>query len=697
MKYLIVFILCFFILLIKVEKKAFCQNSEIDSIRVLLAQTPNDTNKVLRFTDFSYRCIKYQIDTSLIYGWKALELSQKLNYKFGRASALNQLGLVHKYLANFDSSLYYYNESYHLFDSLENDFEKAKVLNRIGNVYKRYGEFNKSIDCFLNCLRIYQNINDSTHMSDVLNNLGVLYYDMGYYDKSLEYYFSNLEIRKKINHVKDIHIVYMNIGNIYNQKEDFTSATKYYKQALQHIIKPNDKYDYLLLLHNIGRSYEETGNFLEAKNYYQKAILLEKEICENEMLVLSLQGLGNTFIKNGDKSIGIKYLEESYNLANRISDIRKQHLLSKNLYLVYEKEGNYRRAFSYLKEFVVLEDSIYSLERKKQILELEQKYESEKQLQQISFLEKQKEIQNLQLAKAKQDSERKMLQRNILILTVLFITAFLLYMAFENRRRKRLNSVLKRQNNHILNQRVQIVKQNEELLEANNTKDRLFQIIAHDLRSPLVSVDSLVQLIPFWIEDQDYNSILKLSKSLEVSISNLLSLIDNLLNWALNQQGKFPYKPETINLADISNEIMEMYKPIAELKKIQILCDISENAYVDADRNMVSAILRNLINNAIKFTSENGSITVGSNIENAVAHVWVKDDGIGFSEDSQKRIFEIANRSSKGTKGEMGKGLGLFFCKEFVTINKGDIFIDSELGKGTTITFTLPARNFHAN
>jgi signal transduction histidine kinase len=112
---------------------------------------------------------------------------------------------------------------------------------------------------------------------------------------------------------------------------------------------------------------------------------------------------------------------------------------------------------------------------------------------------------------------------------------------------------------------------------------------------------------------------------------------------------------------------------------------------------MVSAILRNLLNNAIKFTPENGRITVGSTIENGIAHIWVEDNGIGFSVESQKRIFEITNGSTNGTKGETGKGLGLFFCKEFVTLNNGDIFIDSEVNKGTRITFTLPARNILSN
>jgi signal transduction histidine kinase len=685
------------IFLVKLFSLSYGQNTEIDSLRLSVKELPNDTVKALKLSDLSYRYIKYQLDTSLVYGKEALALSKKLNYPFGHASALNQMGLVHKSLANFDSAMIYYNKALVMFDSLKIDSEKASVLNRMGNVYKRFGEFDKSIECFMISLKIYQNQGDSVQITSILNNLGVLYYDMGYYEKALEYQLLNLEISKRLKNTPRLHTTLMNIGNIYKEEGNAFQAITYYQEALSYLEKSKNKYDKMLLMHNLGVVYEKINKLNEAKQYYNRAITLEKEISEKEMLVYSLQGLGNVFVKQGDYNTGIRYLEESYALANQIKDVRKQHRLSSNLYRVYEKRGNYKKAFNYLKEFGVFEDSIYNLEKKKQFIELEQKYESEKRLHQISILEKEKEIQQLELAKAEQDSKKRMLQRNIIIIAAISIVAFLVYMIYENRRREKLNVVLKKQNNHIRQQRTQIVKQNEELLEANNTKDKLFQIIAHDLRSPLVSIDSLTQLIPFWIEEQDFNSLQKLSKSLEVSISNLLSLIDNLLNWALSQQGKFPFKPETLNLADISKEIMEIYKPIAEFKKIHITCEMCENAFVDADRNMVSAILRNLLNNAIKFTPENGKITVGSTIENEIAHIWVEDNGVGLSTENQKKIFEIANGSTNGTKGETGKGLGLFFCKEFVTLNNGDIFIDSEINKGTKITFTLPARNILSN
>ena len=672
-------------------------NNNLDSLKRVLLAAPDDTNKVLQLKDLSYRYLKVKLDTSFILSKKSIEISKQLNYSYGYANALNQMGLVYKYMAKYDSALYYYKQSLILFDSLKIDSERASVLNRMGNVYKRYGEFDKSIECFLSGLNIYQNLKDSICMSAVINNLGVLYYDMGYNDKSLEYYFLNLNIRKKINQKSNIHIVYMNIANVYSKKGDDDKAVEYYKLALDFLENSDNKYDRLLLLHNIGTSFEVTGKLNDAKKYYLQAISIEKEIGEKEMLVFSLQGLGNILVKTGHISEGLKYLEESYRLANQIKDIRKQHRLSKNLYQVYEQNDEFKKGFKYLKHFIAFEDSIYNLEKKKQIVELEQKYEAEKREQQIVFLEKEREIQKLELTKNEIETKQKSFQRNVFIISTIIVIGLLIYFVRENRKRKKRNNLLIRQNKKIIDQRTEITKTNDQLLESNKTKDKLFQIIAHDLRSPLVSMDSIAQLIPYWIEEQDYDSLKKLSKSLELSINNVLSLIDNLLNWALSQQGKFPFKPENLKLKKNILETIEVYLPIARLKNIDLEFDVSNDVMVFADRNMLFTVMRNLLNNAIKFTPEKGKIIVGFNNNQQFAKVWVKDSGVGISEVKKKEVFELASGNSKGTQGETGKGLGLFFCKEFVNLNNGNIFIESEINRGTTITFTLPLFNLPEN
>ena len=669
----------------------------IDSLQVSIRNQPNDTVKVINLIDLSKKYLKYQIDSSFFIVKDAIKLSKELNYSFGSARALNQLGLVYKYMSEYDSALIYYNEAMEAYNNLGIKSKQAGIYNRMANIYKRKGQFEKSLECFKSALDISISYKDSMLISAIYNNLGILYFDLGQYNKALEYQMLNLSIKRTLKSNENIPIILMNIGNIYKAKSSFEQAVEFYKQALAYLENTNYKYDQLLLFHNMGTLYEDNYKFQEAMVYYNKAVILEKEINDKEMLVFSMQGIGNVLIKTGNFKEGIKYLENSYVLANQIGDLRKEHLLSNNLYKAYENHGDYKKGLAYLKKYVAIEDSLFNLEGKKQIAELEQKYEAEKREQQIAFLEKEQSIQKLELSKREIETKQKSFQRNVLILVSVLVISLLVYYFNDNIKRKKLNQILIKQNNKITDQRIEIAKQNDELIESNKTKDRLFQIIAHDLRSPLVSIESITQLIPYWVKEQDYESLKKLSKTLELSVNNVLSLIDNLLNWALNQQGKFPYKPENLRLKENILETIEVYRPIAEIKNIDLKFTSSKDVMVFADRNMLFTVMRNLLNNAVKFTPEKGEIIVGIDSNQQFAKVWVTDSGIGISKEKRKMVFELVNGHEKGTNGETGKGLGLFFCKEFITMNNGDIFIESAKGGGTTITFTLPLFNMAEN
>ncbi|MFO7829255.1 MAG: tetratricopeptide repeat-containing sensor histidine kinase [Bacteroidales bacterium] len=677
-----------------------CFGSNLDSLKRVILSMPDDTAKVDKLTDLSYKTYKNNTDSALSIVQKAILIAENIDYTEGYASALSQLGVVYKYQSEYDSALFYYNKSLAIFDSLGLDYERAVNLNRLGNVYKRYGSFDQSIDCFLKALEIFESLNDTLRTGFVLNNLGVLYYDLGNYDESLRYYHLNLELRKKAGITAGLHTAYMNIGNVYNalaflrsNPEYYHKAIEYFLQAMYYLDNESNKYDRFLILHNIAVNSEQLGKFDDAKKYALQAIELGKEIGVKETMVYSIQCLGNTYIKEGDYAKGIKYLNESYALAKEIKDIRKQHRLSKNLFEVYERLGNSEQALQYLKDYVYYEDSVFSLNRKAQIVELEKKFEAKQKEQQIALLKKDKDLQEMELAKKEIESRQNKLQRAVLIFAIIIAIGLSGYFWVENKKRKKVNELLSLQNKKINKQRTEIATQNSELQESNKTKDKLFQIIAHDLRSPLISIDSISQLIPMWIDEQDYDSLKKLSKTLELSVNNLLTLIDNLLNWALSQQGKFPYKPDMANVKELISDALDLYKSVAALKNIKLVNQVKNDILVFADKNMIHTVLRNLLNNAIKFTPEGGKVYVGASVKTDMVELWIKDTGIGINKKYKEKVFEISNGNGNGTKGETGKGLGLFFCKEFVKINNGEIFIDSEVNKGTTITFTLPLYN----
>jgi PAS domain S-box-containing protein len=238
---------------------------------------------------------------------------------------------------------------------------------------------------------------------------------------------------------------------------------------------------------------------------------------------------------------------------------------------------------------------------------------------------------------------------------------------------------------------VSLKKNEERLKELNSTKDKLFSIIAHDLRSPFDNIIGLTELI---LDNSiDYEESKKYIKILNTNAKNTLILLDNLLNWAKSQTGQLSYKPEKLLLSNVIKEIIALNILHADNKSIAINYSPSEEIIVFADENMLRTVLRNLISNAIKFTNINGAINILTTLKGNFAEVTISDNGIGMNENKRKLLFKIiSNQTTKGTANENGSGLGLVLCKEFVQKNKGEIVVESKEGKGSTFKFTLPLK-----
>ncbi len=680
----------FICLLVLLNSNTIKADISVDTIQVSIRNMPNDTIKVLELAKLAKKYTKYQIDTSLILGNDALRLAQSLDYEYGVAYSFYVLGIVYKYYGDYDKSIDCSQKAFEIFGNLNNESYKGLSLNSLGTLHKRKGDYEASLSSYLQGLLIFNELKDSSLIASIINNIANLYLEMKQYDKALEFQLQNLEIKKKLELHDKIPVVLINIGGIYLKRKEYKIALDYYKEALDLIPIEVNNYDKVLLVNNMGLIYYVTDRYSEANNYYLKALELEEKIGEKSLKISTLKGIGFVLIKTDKFSEGEKYLIESLQLAKELGELRKQSEIADYLSSAYENKKQYKNSLIYSKLYTELKDSILDLEKIKQITSLEQKYEAEKREHQIASLEKEQAFQQLEITNKELENRKKSLQRNALIIAVVLILLIAMYYRLDNKKRKKINVLLKKQNTKISYQRKEIVQQNEKLLESNKTKDKLFQIIAHDLRSPLVSIDSLTQLIPYWVEEQDYKSLRKLSKTLELSVNNVLSLIDNLLNWALNQQGEFPYKPERLRLKENIIETIEVYSSIADIKKIDLKFKILKDAMVFADKNMLFTVMRNLLNNAVKFTPEKGEIEVGIDYNQKFARVWVKDTGIGIPKEKKDMVFQLANGNGKGTKGETGNGLGLFFCKEFVAMNNGEISIESDAGKGTTITFTIP-------
>lgn len=234
---------------------------------------------------------------------------------------------------------------------------------------------------------------------------------------------------------------------------------------------------------------------------------------------------------------------------------------------------------------------------------------------------------------------------------------------------------------------------NEELILSNAEKDKFFSIIAHDLRSPFNAFLGFTQLMAEELDSLSIKEVQKIAVGMKTSAMNLFHLLENLLEWSRFQRGATGFNPERFLLMPKIGECLEPVLETAKKKGITFAFDIPDDMLICADSNMFGSIIRNLTFNAVKFTPRGGKVSLSAKpISENYVEITIKDTGIGMNKnilDNLFRLCETAKRS--GTDGEASTGLGLIICKEFVEKNSGKITVESELGVGSTLKFTLPS------
>jgi PAS domain S-box-containing protein len=233
-------------------------------------------------------------------------------------------------------------------------------------------------------------------------------------------------------------------------------------------------------------------------------------------------------------------------------------------------------------------------------------------------------------------------------------------------------------------------EKNAELVEINATKDKFFKIIAHDMKNPFISLLGASELL--YENAHKYNSekIARLTKVLNDSAKSGYDMLLNMLEWSRSQAGSMIFQPEKINLKEQINKNHASLLEFACGKKVNLNFDIASDTQVYADKNMLDTVLRNLINNALKFTPEGGKVTVSTKRDNGSVIISVKDTGVGIKKSDFDKLFRTDIKFSQpGTNHEGGTGLGLLLCKEFVEKHGGTLWVESEEDKGSTFYFSL--------
>jgi signal transduction histidine kinase len=250
------------------------------------------------------------------------------------------------------------------------------------------------------------------------------------------------------------------------------------------------------------------------------------------------------------------------------------------------------------------------------------------------------------------------------------------------------NTTLQQTNEEIQKQSAMLKEQAAELDELNSLKNRLFSVISHDLKAPMYALRNLFESMQS--QDMPAEEIKEMIPEIKKDLNYTVSLMENLLQWAKSQMQVHTVKPHLINVTDLIDEVMHLLHLQAEAKHIHITKKTTGPVYAWADSDMINLVLRNLVSNSIKFTPAGGNICIGASELSTFAEVYVQDSGTGISPKDLKKINSQEFYTTNGTAHEQGTGLGLMLCKEFLAKNDGHLRIESEQGKGSVFSFTLP-------
>ena len=239
--------------------------------------------------------------------------------------------------------------------------------------------------------------------------------------------------------------------------------------------------------------------------------------------------------------------------------------------------------------------------------------------------------------------------------------------------------------------RTSITQKKEQLEKENAFKEHILQIISHDLRNPALAFLEITKNVNYLLAKQDYKTINRMGHYIEEEAIALNKIIDNLLKWSLVQKELIPYQPDRIVVANLVDNVFAIFGHLASKKRITLVANIPRTLHIYADIDSLTIILRNLVDNAIKYTHEGGRIEINALLGNDGVSIQVSDTGVGMPEEKLQNIFLLEkNKSEQGTNAEKGIGLGLHLIYKLVQLNKGVVNVVSQLGKGTTFDVFLP-------
>jgi len=629
-------------------------------------------------------------DTALLLFRQAMNLADSI-----RDSAL--IERAHNYLGfqYFETGLFQLAEKEYLTglayaEKLHDSDKIIHYYNNLGSVAENTDNLNKAQLYINKAITLAEKSGDTLIRATSMRNLAYVMTKSGDSARAISFLRSALTLLYSIHHERWQATIYSDLGIHYRYIFP-DSSYYYYNKALDYHTSHKNEGNEMITRFNMANLLFDKGKYRDAEKIFSG--IYQKSVRQNNLIGQAYSSIMMAAVYEhlNDFPNATRYITIAEALASRWNQPDFTQTVFQHKIEISKAEGKYKEAVASFEQLVKLTDSLNAAENKNKILELQNQFEMEKKEFEITQLKQQTAIQ-----------QDKLQDRNILIFGLVaiisLITLSLFVILYYYRKSTSANQKLTGQTEKLKNE-IQIrekIEQNlseseKQLMKSNAAKDKFFSIIAHDLKNPFNTIFGFTDLLYSDLQEYTIEETRQSLEKISEASKQAYSLLENLLIWAQTQSKNIEFKPEILDLQHLVNDAIGMTESQAKAKNITLASAVGDQQKVFTDENLFGTILRNLLTNAIKFTNPNGNVQIFARLQNNHVEISVKDNGLGVARDQMDHIFKIENKiRTLGTNREKGSGLGLILSKEFVEMQGGRIWAESEPGKGSRFTFSVP-------
>ena len=689
-----------------------------DSLETALNRIKNtsdiDTNAVSQMANLAHYYVSRDTGKSVKYANKAIQWSQIIHYPRGLGHSYRIMGIIQRHLGNYQNSLLNYDKALNIFKDINDTRGIGWLYLDRGILYRSLDNESKALDDELKALDRFSELGDSLHIISAYINIGTLYNEEGKYHKAITNFTKSLKYLNTHHKQNYLSIIYENLGVSYQYLKQYKEALSYYQKSVTIQNKLGNEHIISYNYQNMGDIYHQLKNYRKALSYLFKANRINQHLGDKGIISNTFTTIGFVYLDEHKLKTALMYANKSIKLAQESGLLSYLEAAEKLKSEIYADLQEYKRAYNYEKKYYALEDSLEKQKESKKFSEFAILYESKQKEQKIKLLQKEDALQKAHLKK------EALFQKSLIIISVLLIFIIIL-LANRYRGKKNSEKVLREKNNELekanalvieneqtmQKQAEQLQDKNEELLAVNHSlqlmdenKNDFFRIAAHDLKNPLVGISSLAELMSSEDFEKNPEAAYNIKDQLlmiQKASHDMINLISTLLTVNQLDSNSFQVAPMSQPINDIIINLIDKYENIANNKNISInFVSNSDNPYATIDNEAFRQVMDNLISNALKYSPKQSTVKVKASSEGDKTFIRVEDNGPGLTKEEQNKLFEkFSKLSPKPTSNESSTGLGLYIVKKFVVAMNGQVWCESEPGKGSAFVVELPNRANH--